>query len=540
MAKKFQSLGVMMDLSRNAVTNVESVKRFLSIIRKMGYNTVFLYTEDTYQVDGAPYFGYMRGAYTKEELREIDDYAYSIGMEAIPCIQTLAHLNAYRRWRMVPYDYDDILLTDDERTYKLIRQMFSTLKQCFRTNRIHVGMDEAHMLGRGQHLDIHGYEHSSTVIARHLKKVSEIANEFDYEVIMWSDMFIRCWNNGNYYYGIDENSHIPKEVAKSIPENVIPVYWDYYHKDEKTYDDLIKLHGELSKNSWFAGGVWSWRGHLPLNQYSFDTMGPAIKSCFKNKVKNIFMTLWGDDGGECSFFSLLPGLLFVAEYAKGNFDMEKIKARFKRIVGVDFDTFMLLDKPNALDLNPTAAINPSKYMLYSDYFNGFLDYTVVPGGNEKYAKYAVELAEAAKSSRKYFNIFNVASKLCAVLAHKYELGVKTREAYKNGDKETLLRLVNEDYAPLEKLIPEFHKAFEKRWFAENKTSGFDIQDLRLGAILQRTKSCKKRLLDYLNGKIDKIEELECEILPYGTKNYPGEYNSYMLYSSCNVLSHGMF
>ena len=39
MAKKFETLGVMMDLSRNAVTNVESVKRFLSVIRKMGYNT---------------------------------------------------------------------------------------------------------------------------------------------------------------------------------------------------------------------------------------------------------------------------------------------------------------------------------------------------------------------------------------------------------------------------------------------------------------------------------------------------------------------
>ncbi len=536
MAKKFETLGVMMDLSRNAVTNVQSIKRFLSVIRKMGYNTVFLYTEDTYVVDNEPYFGYMRGAYTKDELREIDDYAYSIGIEAIPCIQTLAHLNAYKRWKAVPYDYDDILLTDDERTYRLITNMFKTLKQCFRTKRIHVGMDEAHMLGRGQHLDIHGYEHSSTVISRHLDKVSEIAKEFDYDILIWSDMYIRCWNNGNYYPELP-GKHFPKEIVDSLPENVIPVYWDYYHSEEKYFSDMIKLHKELSPESWFAGGVWRWRGHLPLNQYSFDTMGPAIKACVKNKVKNIFMTLWGDDGGECSFFSLLPGLLFVAEYAKGNFDMDKIKAKFKRIVGVDFDDFMLLDKPNRLDLNPKNPVNPAKYMLYSDYFNGFLDYTVVPGGNEKYREYEKELSSVAKKTKKYHDIFNTAAKLCSVLSIKYELGVKTRAAYLKGDKEELLRLANEEYSELEKRITAFHKAYEKQWFSENKTNGFDVQDLRLGGLLQRTKSCRKRLLDYTSGKIDRIEELDSEILPFCKKNYPAEINSYSTYSTCNVISH---
>ena len=34
-----------------------------------------LYTEDTYEVDGQPYFGYMRGRYSKEEMKEIDDFA---------------------------------------------------------------------------------------------------------------------------------------------------------------------------------------------------------------------------------------------------------------------------------------------------------------------------------------------------------------------------------------------------------------------------------------------------------------------------------
>lgn len=44
-----------------------------------------LYTEDTYKIDGEPFFGYLRGGYTQEHLKEIDDYAFNLGIEVIPC-----------------------------------------------------------------------------------------------------------------------------------------------------------------------------------------------------------------------------------------------------------------------------------------------------------------------------------------------------------------------------------------------------------------------------------------------------------------------
>ena len=66
---KFKTLGVMVDMSRNSVMSVEGLKRYLPLLKKMGYNCVMLYTEDTYKVDGEPYFGYMRGRYTKDEMK---------------------------------------------------------------------------------------------------------------------------------------------------------------------------------------------------------------------------------------------------------------------------------------------------------------------------------------------------------------------------------------------------------------------------------------------------------------------------------------
>ena len=69
MAKKFNSFGVMLDFSRNGVMTLPALKKFLTTIRKMGYNTVFLYMEDTYEVQGEPYFGYMRSRSSREEMR---------------------------------------------------------------------------------------------------------------------------------------------------------------------------------------------------------------------------------------------------------------------------------------------------------------------------------------------------------------------------------------------------------------------------------------------------------------------------------------
>ena len=82
----------------------------------MGYNQLYLYTEDTYEIKDEPYFGYMRGRYTENELKEIDDFAFSFGVEVIPCIQTLAHLNGIFRWKEFKKinDINDILLVDDK------------------------------------------------------------------------------------------------------------------------------------------------------------------------------------------------------------------------------------------------------------------------------------------------------------------------------------------------------------------------------------------------------------------------------------------
>lgn len=523
--KNYNTFGVMLDMSRNAVMRPDALKKYMQILKKMGYNAVLLYCEDTYEIEGEPYFGYMRGRYSVNEMKDIDEYARSIKMEVIPCIQTLSHLETTARWGKFPTDDIRTMMVGDERCYEVIDRMFATLSKCFTSKRIHIGMDEAFGLGRGKYLDKNGYETVDVIMKKHLERVCEIAKKYDYELLMWSDMFFAEITAHKYYC---EKMEIPKQYIEALPKTVKPVYWDYYHTEENNYDDMVCNHKQFSNDFWFAGGAWTWSGFAPNNHFTLKTMIPALNSCKKNRVKNIFFTMWGDNGGECTRYSTLPSLFYLAEYAKGNTDETLIKKKFEKKFGLSFDDFMLLDMVNyvadkEVDEN-YPAINPSKYGFYADTFNGFTDYMVAEGANARFAALAEKLHAIAKKNRKYGYIFETQARLCDVLALKYEMGVLVRTAYKNGKKQELELYAKRDYPEMIKRVKSFTKAFEKQWFSENKPQGFDCHDIRLGGMLRRLEYCHKTLNAYLDGKIDAIPELEEEILPFGTKDASINYN----------------
>ena len=291
--KNFEKFGVMIDCSRNAVPSVEGLKRFLDIIAKMGYNVAMLYTEDTYEVENEPYFGYRRGRYSMEELREIDRYAVSRGIELIPFIQTLAHLNQLKYWRAYRhkiFDIDDILLIDEPRTYELLENIFSTLSKTFSSRCVHLGMDEAHHVGLGKYLDTHGFTDRYALLIKHLNRVCEIAGKYGFTATMMAnDLF---FNLSPGVFCSDEVRDFPPEIKNGIPKGCEMVHWDYFGMESARYDAMLLSTKKLSKNIWFSGGAWTWNTFSPHNRYSMKRNEIALQSCLKNGVTQAFFTLW--------------------------------------------------------------------------------------------------------------------------------------------------------------------------------------------------------------------------------------------------------
>ena len=513
--EKLERLGVMLDLSRNAVMKPEKIKEFIDILAKIGYNTLELYMEDTYEIEGEPYFGYLRGGYTVSELKDIDAYASEKGVELIPAIQTLAHFNNLAKLPNYEdiIDINDILLVGSEKTYALIEKMFKTLGEAFSSRLVNIGMDEAHMIGLGKYLDSNGYTDRYELLFKHLERVAAIADKYGFKLHMWSDMFFRIGNQGKYY---GKDLCVSDGLSEKIPDNVELVYWDYYHINSEDYEAMMSAHKSINDDFWFAGGAWCWGGFAPFNGYTMKAMKAAIQAADKYDVKNVLVTMWGDDGKDCSFFALLPSLYAIKQYSLGIFDEKVIAEGFKACFGVDFNDFILLDIPNLLPVKHEELETPCKALLFCDPFLGILDDLVEEEREIPYKDYALKLSEAGKRAGEYKYLFDELSALCSVLEFKYDLGVRVRKAYKSGNKSIIKQICGELDITIAR-VDEFYKTFRALWYRENKPFGFEVQEARIGGLKQRLASCKERLEDYINEKIDRIEELEKDILPYREK-----------------------
>ncbi|MCR5279587.1 MAG: beta-N-acetylhexosaminidase [Lachnospiraceae bacterium] len=521
----FTDFGIMLDCSRNGVPKVKAVKNLIGTAAFMGYTFIGLYTEETFEVDNEPYFGYMRGRYTQEEIRELVEYGEIFGVEIRPFVQTLAHLNQIVRYNDYGdiIDANDILLIDEDRTYKLIENIVSSAARCYKTRKINIGMDEAHMVGLGEYLKKHGFTDRHKLMEKHLSRVLEICGKYGFEAEMWSDMFFRIANGGDYRADSDMDLK-----GITVPKNVTLCYWDYYSTDQTMYSNMLKQHRKLTDRISFAGGAWKWQGFAPFNRFSIETGRLAINACRESDIKECTITCWGDDGDECSVFSVLPALFTDAAYA---YAKEPVNKEFTVLTGIDIEKFIRADHVNpgvGFDLTRNTM---SKNLLYNDPLIGTFDNLVREDTASVFAKTASELAEV-KENKEYAYLFDMYEKLCRVLELKADLGVRIKKAYDGNDKADLKDIAENVIPELLKRLDLFYEANKLRWMKENKAFGYEVQAVRLGGVERRLKDVKQVFLAYVEGKVSEIEELKEKRLPFdctdGKDLEHTVYNNWML------------
>ncbi len=533
---RLDTLGLMMDCSRNAVPLLATVKYFLSRMALMGMNLFMLYTEDTYEVPDEPHIGYLRGRYTQKELRELDDYAARLGIEMIPCIQTLAHLAQPLRWWKQYGEVTgspDVLWIGEPKTYKLIEKLIRAASAPYRSKRIHLGMDEA-KLGLGRNKPAAG-KTNFDLMTDHLARVVEIATGVGLQPMIWSDMF--------FTIAEEHGGSIPPEVAAKLPREVQLVFWNYYQCYPKYYEDKIDVHRAMGKEPIFAPGLWTdnvWWTHTSHALLDTDAGMIAAKG---RGIREAFTTLWGDDGGACNMLSALPALQHFAEHGyRDTVSNEDLTRQFRGTCGWDWDALLVgeqIDSPPTLSptmrewakhlgINMPEYVkdkldvrginffghNPGNYLLWNDPMVGIYDGHIedLPL-TEEYQKVTANIVDARKAGQCEKHLLEFVYRLSRVLELKADLGVRLREAYTKKNRKVLIRLSRHVLPEVLRRVKQAHEAYRAMWFELYKPNGYEVQDLRWSGLEGRLHSTKLRLDDYLQGRVKSLPELAEKRLP---------------------------
>ena len=510
---RFQSSGIMFDCSRNAVLKPQALRFFFRKMALMGLNLGMMYTEDTYEVPGQPFFGYKRGRYTYDELKALDDYASLFGIELCPCIQTLGHLKRILHWPAYHHlrDNDEVLLADLDETYELLDQMIHAATAPYRSRRIHLGMDEAYGVGLGAHLTRYGYEDPHSVIGRHLSRVLGICDKYGLHAMMWSDMYFHL--DGRNYH----SPGLPSEKAKAaVDPRITLMYWDYYQPKEEAYADALYKHAQFPAPTVFAGGIWTWIGPAPDYPTTLQNTVSGLTACAKANIPLALATAWGDNGGECNLTAALLGLQLYGELTfRPDYDEDELARRFRRCCHADAQAFLdlsLLNYMPGMKDNPSDPVNACKFMLYQDpLIQLFEADTAGYAMAEHFGSLVTRYARYALENPDYAPLFDFYTALANALALKCVWHEQAGDAVRSRNREQAAALADGIGATVEAL-DTLRVVWRRLWESTNKPNGFEIIEVRMGGIAARMATAGEKMRAFALGQVDTIPELEEQAL----------------------------
>lgn len=521
----FTTLATMVDVSRNGVPTVKSFFTLADKLALMGYNMIMVYIEDILKLPTKQYFGYMRGRYTADELKAIDDYCFDYGIEVIPCLECYGHMEKYLIWGEA-YDIKDtasVLLAREPKTFEFLDELIKTASSCVRSKKIHIGMDESWDMGRGKFLTKHGYVEPFEIFTEYMAELSKILDKYELSPYMWSDMYFRfCDTSGaQLYYSKDFN--IPKEIADGIPSNMTLVFW-HYGEAPGCDDYMLKKHIELNRNVMYAGGFWDWVGHFPEHDYAMESSAFSLKACRANGVKEVMATMWRNDNTECDLFASLLDLSFFAENCyDANPTQEKLKTRFEATTGGDYNAFYSMQlyhnsKKEGEEYPSFSGRFFGKPLFWQDVLEGLYDSRLFEKPMSEHYAYCTQLMKAYKGGE-WGYLYDLAQKVFDFLAIKTAVAEKLVPAYKSGDKKTLSLIAKKLLPTLKKKTQAVHKAHKVAWFNTYKEFGWCNLDIRYAGVEARVDTAIERLNKYLKGELTVLETLEEERLYKGLNGF---------------------
>ncbi|MFW9936740.1 MAG: family 20 glycosylhydrolase [Candidatus Thorarchaeota archaeon] len=221
--------GVSDDISRGQAATINNLKKFIKLLSHFKINHYYLvYMQDMFEFRNHPEIGRGRGAYSKEEVKDLFKFAKDHFVELIPIFQTIGHfeniLHNPKYWEYGEFPGSNSLNIANEKIYKLLDEMIGELSEVFKSEYFHIAADESWDVGKyasKEYIEKIGIENA---YLKHYRRIYDIVKKHGYKkIIVYHDIL-----------------HKYQKVLEGLPKDIIVMYWKYNEKEKHPIIDKLK------------------------------------------------------------------------------------------------------------------------------------------------------------------------------------------------------------------------------------------------------------------------------------------------------------
>ena len=274
--------GVMIDISRDKVPTMATLRDLIDRLASWKVNQVQLYSEHTFAYRNHPDVHATASPLTADEIRDLDAFCRARHVELVPNQNCLGHMNRwllhdrYRPLALTPDGFVDeyhihrkamTLDPANPGSLALIQELLSELLPLFSSRRVHVGLDEAWELPRARIGEFMEW-------VRTLRSLPELDGR---EMLIWGDMIAG-----------------DADLIRQLPADVTVCEWGY--DDWHPFDERTALLAESGVPFWVAPGTSSWLTVLGRVTNAVGNCRAAAAAARANGGNGYLNTDWGDQG----------------------------------------------------------------------------------------------------------------------------------------------------------------------------------------------------------------------------------------------------
>ncbi len=306
---EFPVRGVLIDISRDRVPSMETLKQLIDMWSELKYNQLQLYTEHTFAYPSHPLVWKGASPITPQEAEILDEYCRERAIELVPNQNSFGHMEQWLKHRQYQYlaespggytdqsgvfhKYPSTLNPLDKRSLEFLSGLYDELLPHFSSRMLNVGADETWELGKGKSKEACEKMGTGRVYLNFLKAIYREVKKRGKVMQFYGDIIL------NY-----------PELIKELPRDTIALDWGY--EANHPFDKECEAFSQAGIPFYVCAGTSSWNSLGGRWENAKTNILNAATEGLRKGAKGIYITDWGDNGHWQQLPISFPGFVYGA------------------------------------------------------------------------------------------------------------------------------------------------------------------------------------------------------------------------------------